>query len=38
MLFSIPQFVERFFQLMDHENSGKRTIPEILDAFGKLTW
>lgn len=34
----IYQFVERVFQLMDHENSGKITIPEILDAFGKVTW
>lgn len=37
-VYVLLQFVERVFQLMDHENSGKLTIPEILDAFGKVTW
>ena len=32
------QFVERFYQLMDHENTGRLTVQEILDSFGKLTW
>lgn len=32
------QFIERFYQLMDNDNSGRITIQEILDAFGKLTW
>lgn len=32
------KFLERFYQLMDKENSGRLTVPELLDAFSKLTW
>lgn len=32
------QFMERFYQLMDNDNSGRLTLPELLDAFSKLTW
>ena len=30
--------MERFYQLMDNDNSGRLTLPELLDAFSKLTW
>lgn len=31
------QFVDRFYQLMD-VSGGRLTLPELLDAFGKIAW
>lgn len=33
----ICQFIDRFYQLMD-VSSGRLTLPEMLDAFGKIAW
>ena len=33
----MTQFVDRFYQLMD-VGGGRLTLPELLDAFGKIAW
>ena len=33
----LTQFVDRLYQLMDI-SGGRLTLPELLDAFGKIAW
>ena len=37
IILSFCQFVDRFYQLMD-VSCGRLTLPEMLDAFGKIAW
>ncbi len=39
MIFQVVlQFIAKLFKLIDNNNSGKVTVVQMLDSFGKLTW